>query len=89
MYPILACSVVSWAVILERCGHFAITSVRLAERLRVVETAWSAPGDPNLGDRAAQAAVAPYLRADDRGLGLLGAVAILSPLLGLFGTVLG
>lgn len=89
MYPILACSLASWAVIFERCGHFALSSSRLTDRLRAVEAAWWGAGDPSARDRVAQAAAAPFLRADDRGLGVLGAVAVLSPLLGLFGTVLG
>lgn len=87
MYPILGCSVVSWAVIVERCAHFALS--RRGPRLRVLEAAWSSQEDPASRERAAQAAAAPFLRDDDRGLGLLGAVAVLSPLLGLFGTVLG
>lgn len=89
MYPILACSLASWAVIFERCGHFALTSRRLSERHRALEAAWFAFADQASRERAAQAAAAPYLRADDRGLAVLGAVAVLSPLLGLFGTVLG
>lgn len=88
MYPILACSLVSWAVIFERCGHFVLSG-RLDQRHRALEEAWFSQIDPDSRQRAAQAAAAPFLRDDDRGLGILGAVAVLSPLLGLFGTVLG
>lgn len=88
MYPILACSLASWTVILERCYHF-VASSRLDQRHRALEEAWFSQGDSDSRQRAAQAAAAPFLRDDDRGLGILGAVAVLSPLLGLFGTVLG
>lgn len=89
MYPILACSLASWAVIFERCVHFVLSSGQLHQRHRALEVAWFSQHDPGSRERAAQAAAAGFLRDDDRGLGVLGAVAVLSPLLGLFGTVLG
>jgi biopolymer transport protein ExbB len=45
--------------------------------------------DAETKDRALRLSAEPFLRADDRGLALLAAVAVLSPLLGLFGTVVG
>jgi biopolymer transport protein ExbB len=94
MYPILACSVLSWAVIVERCWYFLRTksSVRqeTGERfVHLAETARTLGGDAETREKALRLAAEPYLRADDRGLNLLAAVATISPLLGLFGTVLG
>ncbi len=95
MYPILACSVLSWAVIIERCWYFLRTRNAVREGtgerfVRLTETARSLGGrDAEAREKALRIAAEPYLRADDRGLNLLAAVATISPLLGLFGTVLG
>jgi len=96
MYPILACSVLSWAVIAERCWYYWRTRTAGrpesdAPRFALLrDTAASLNGaSPDAADRLLRAAADPFLRADDRGLALLGAVAVLSPLLGLFGTVVG
>lgn len=93
MYPILACSVTSWAVIFERTWHFVrlrFPSIR-RKRYLVLDRAAEDQGcgDRAQIDRALRVAAAPFLRADGRGLTLLAAVATCGPLLGLFGTVLG
>ena len=93
MYPILLCSLLSWARIFERCWYYFRTRTsRLAvPRFSRLDEVAASLGtlDAEGKDRALRLAAEPFLRADDRGLALLAAVAVLSPLLGLFGTVVG
>lgn len=94
MYPILACSLVSWAIIVERGVHFFRTLGKGGRaRLELVSRAHArakASGlDADAREKAVLHASGPLLAADNRGLAVLGAVATLSPLCGLFGTVLG
>lgn len=94
MYPILACSLASWSVLIERLVH--VLRQRRSRRsadLAVLSQAHGRAHAAGLGadarERAVLQAAGPLLQADNRGLAVLGAVAVLSPLLGLFGTVLG
>lgn len=94
MYPILGCSVLSWAVIFERLFHYgASCGKRNQARLQVLSRAHAAAHAAGLGAEARERAVlrsaGSFIKADGRGLAFLGAVAALGPLLGLFGTVLG
>ena len=90
MYPLLACSILSWAVILERCWHYAIPGTQ-HRRIQALSEAFRRLGHRSLEvrDRALRLEASPFLRQDDRGLAVLAAVAALGPLLGLLGTVLG
>jgi len=88
MYPLLALSVISLAVIVERWWHFRRD---IDEGARAVETAVRAVwrDGAEAVETAASYAVDDLLDADERHLDLLSLVAQGAPLLGLLGTVTG
>lgn len=97
MVPLLACSVLTVAVIVERGWYWwRVASGRepIVARILAAETG-AGGGDGDDGHSSAEAVARMRLAAEreaarlGRYLGILGTMVSLAPLLGIFGTVLG
>lgn len=96
MWPILACSVTALAVILHKTWQFRRVMGQLSQPLwtlrkqrpEVMEPLLTAL-DRDLGEQEIGLIGTRQVRRLERGLGTLSLVSVISPLLGLTGTVMG
>jgi len=92
MWPILFLSLVSLAIILERVFYFFTRAKSVVQRFstELQSLSSSNPKPTSEGWTAlAEMKMQTFVDEVERGLGLLSAIATLSPLLGLLGTVTG
>ncbi|MFP4108378.1 MAG: MotA/TolQ/ExbB proton channel family protein [Desulfonatronovibrio sp.] len=96
MWPILACSITALAVILHKTMQYRIIMEQLSLSLKEIERQRPPVLEPliqalekRLGDKEIGLIGTKQVRRLERGLGTLSLISVISPLLGLTGTVLG
>jgi biopolymer transport protein ExbB len=96
MVPILACSVATLAIILQKTWEYRTIQRQLNAPIKVIQERHPAIMTPlldaidrDLGDNEISLIGTVVVRRLEQGLGTLSLISVISPLLGLTGTVLG
>ncbi len=92
MWPILLLSLISFSIILERIFYYLFRAKTVISESAAELDGIKMPNPlptPDYWESVVQKKTQSFIEGAERGLGILSAIATLSPLLGLLGTVTG